>query len=318
MEKSKDKVNFYSLLYIDQNEKHINLKPNFDPISIYLGCGASLQHSMKRFGFSHTILTNDVNRLDEISKKIGLTVSCKEFSFNRFVPPKIRFRSAHYKLDVIKSAGEGNLGNNVCILDLDMLMISSVSSHFLLNGELLGYDISNETYNSYSDNDVLDAFHALGVDVESHRPKWWGGEFISGPAEKFKLLSEVIEKIYPHYCKVANGLFHQGDEMVVSAALDILSKKIGKPVIHDRKIVSRWWSARTSHKPDKLRVSLQHAFLHLPADKNILASRTTRAPTNAIMIMKLIAILAAKAWLRKLINPMLNYRNGEKKFSPRI
>lgn len=311
-------VNFYSLLFVAHGERHANLEAAEDAVEIYLRCGALLQQSMAAFGLDHTVLTNDLDTLQFLSASKSIPIRMQGFKFDRSVPHGIGFRAAHNKLDVLRAFGEGAFGDRVCLCDLDMVMLNPLPPDLETAQQLLGYDISDQTTVPYGAENVSSAFSTLGVPPLNHPPVWWGGEFLAGQAEHFKMLSRTVEGIYPRYAAAAPSLFHQGDEMVVSAALAILETQQNSAPIADARLVSRWWSARTLSRGPALSKAMRSGLLHLPADKDILAKLQRNGVGASELKGALWHDLIRKTRSRRWLNPLLNALRKEKKFAPEL
>jgi hypothetical protein len=137
------------------------------------------------------------------------------------------------------------------------------------------YDISDQVIPAYGRYIVTrDLESVSGLESEG---RWSGGEFLTGTPGFFSVLMEEIDRVYPRYLERIGSLFHVGDEIVVSAALERVRKN-GTYVADAGTlgIVGRFWNADLAH-PQKPFDYFQRCFLvHLPADKEFLAYIATK------------------------------------------
>jgi hypothetical protein len=130
-------------------------------------------------------------------------------------------------------------------------------------------DISNQVYAAYTHERVQRDVRLLSG---GQLAKWFGGEFLFGTTAFFRRLAEELNDIWPEYVVLRHIVHHQGDEMVISAALcrmlerneDILCVQPGYAIV-------RWWNTVTSHRQVGLLSALRSELLHLPSDKNFIA-----------------------------------------------
>lgn len=320
-------LSFYGLLFIEAGEKHTNLKGPEDSILVYLLCGALLYKALKRYGHEFTIVTNNPEALRRLIDANGIDLNVREISFSTIVPSSFNFRSAHRKIDLIAACGRGEMGPRPGILDLDMMMLRQFPALLSSSDYLIGYNIWDQVAPAYGPQRIRDDVSKVcGISADSLE-EWWGGEFLVGPKEHFADLSREIELVYPQYLEIADSLHHQGDEIVVNAALHRLSKTAkwqDEKVIIDGgelEMIGRWWSSRTLSPIAPLTKLAARSMLHLPADKVLLSALSTSDVVFPAVIPKLLKSLSKKTRLRRYLaplNPLFAYHSGPRKYSPRI
>ncbi|BEV02168.1 hypothetical protein [Novosphingobium olei] len=245
-------------------------------VDVYLRNAATLAASAKVADMPFALVSNAAEwvaaRLSGLGLKDAATVLPGDFA--RDVPGGIPFQAAHYKLDLMSMFASGELGDQVALVDLDMV----VQRKFELPDPdaLTVYDIWHHVAPAYGEDRIgvdLDLF-----EVPAGSRHWFGGEFIAGSPARFAELSAEIEKIWPGYVAALGTTHHTGDEMVVTSALLRLAAR-GLPLrdAGELGLVQRWWSARTLSPIPPLSQSIDAAMLHLPADKDYLASRAGQA-----------------------------------------
>ncbi|WP_225205194.1 hypothetical protein [Novosphingobium huizhouense] len=240
-------------------------------VDVYLRNAATLAASARVADMPFRLVSNAPEWLEARLAGLGLAGAAEVIAgaFAREVPGGIPFQAAHYKLDLLSMFGTGALGEQVALVDLDMV----VQRKFALPDPdaLYVYDIWDHVASAFGD--VLS--RDLGkFDVPAGNHRWYGGEFIAGSPANFAVLSAEIEAIWPHYLAALGTTHHTGDEMVVTSALLRLAAR-GFPLREAGSLgfVQRWWSARTRTRIQPLARSLDAAMLHLPADKDYLAAR---------------------------------------------
>jgi hypothetical protein len=273
---SEKHVTFYSLFYLDESVVDISINLRSKQSSkyiVYLENAITLSKSLSRYGCSHILIVNDKKIISSMLENIGCLgeIKLQQIDFSLKVPAGINFYSAHFKIDVIKFLSQLE-GYNV-LLDLDVIAINPPSSLFYLyvkNNIPLYYDITDQVIPAYGSDIILSDMKKISPNVIESR--WSGGEFLAGDAKFFDLLYKEVMSFYSNYVKSYKLLHHQGDEMLVSVALQIMKTKhqiyiadAGTPGI-----IYRYWSSRPKH-PQKTLNYMDYVFLlHLPSDKDLL------------------------------------------------
>lgn len=272
---------FYGLLYLDAaTSGGVNLARRADAIDTYLRCAATCHGSFAAQGVAFSLITNDADLVRARLDALGCgAIGVVEIPFQAVVPPGTSFYAAHFKLDVLRAFARGDLGTHVGLVDIDCVLQRPLS----LSDALSVYEISEQIYPAYGIARVrADLERIAGIAVE--RPLWFGGEFIAGPSERFRTLTQAVDACLPRYLGALDALHHVGDEMVVTAAihramadgLAVDDLGCGSPG-RGAQIV-RWWSSRTYHRQVSLTDAATCAILHLPSDKGFLAAQVGKAP----------------------------------------
>jgi hypothetical protein len=317
---NQEKPTFYGLLFVDQETSdHVNLgKTHVDPFETYMRCAATCAASLAFHNQEFHLITNReeyVRGRMKISKLRDVSVIGHQFSLK--VPPKIPFYSAHFKLDVVEAFGRGHFGEYVGLIDIDTVMCAPLNLPLIAQKTIISYDITEQMISEYGDYGQLrrDLERVSGATVNS--PRWFGGEFLLGHMESFRLISEQVARMWPRYVDTIPELRHVSDEMLLSAALAALPG-IGIVDAGDSGLLTRWWTARTAFKQSPFEQVLKRSILHLPSDKPFLASWADRSfdPTAFIAAYKRSA--RVKLALRRIYNTSRRLLVGEKKFVARI
>jgi|TARA_B110000908_G_scaffold164335_1_gene212248 hypothetical protein len=327
MYKEKDKshaISLYSLLYIEDDERHANIGSTSDVISTYLNCGFLLHRSLMRFGHSLTIVTNKPTLVREMMEQEEIDLEVVQIEFTLHVPSTLKFRSAHRKIDLISAFGSGQLGARPGYLDLDMVMLNKLPFSTIDDECLIGYNIWHHVAPAYGADKIrYDVAKISGCNADDLK-QWWGGEFLIGPRESFAMLSKQIDVIYSQYLKIASELHHQGDEMVVTAALHSLARDNAEGISDfiadggNMGAVGRWWSSRTLSRIEPLGNLINCSIIHLPADKDILSE----LGANPILYGKglaryLTGRLRRKTRWKRLLRPIFALAYS-RKFTPKL
>ena len=266
---------YFGMLYLGSStERHANLaRRTRDPAAIYLNCANLCAASIRASGGSFTLITNDAERLRRCAATLGLDqVTLIEHPFRWEAPETARFKSAHYKLELIEAFGRGQYGSHVALVDIDTVMLRPIKFSQDAALGLSAYDMTHDVFASHGRDVVVGDLERLcGRSLDD--PRWYGGEFIAGKAHHFEKLSRRVMEVWPRYIEMHRRLHHVGDEIVTSAALNLL--RSGGEAIDDvggEGGVVRWWSSRTLHKQVTLAEALTRGLLHLPSDKAYLAA----------------------------------------------
>lgn len=264
----------YGLLHVAPYRAHANLRSAAaDPIDVYLQCASLCAASVAAAGGSFALITNDAERLEKRRQALGL--GGPEFVEQQFhwpVPPGIAFYSAHFKLEVIEAFAAGAFGDLVGLIDIDTVLVRPLRLGALPDGALAVYDITETERAAFGRELVCDDLAAVaGCRLEDAR--WYGGEFIVGAPAAFAAIAQEVRACWPNYVAAIGSLNHVGDEMVVSPAIDRARQKGLSTINVDRPGgVTRWWTARTESPIRPFREIEDRSLLHLPSDKEFLAS----------------------------------------------
>ena len=267
-------MNFYSLFYIAKKDSNPNLiyNNNDEKFKIYLNNASNLYLSLKKIGYNLILLTNNPKKIRE---NLKYNIKVINLNFKTAVPKKIKFYSAHFKLDVFKYLSKKN-GYN-CLLDLDIIAINRPPRIFKKNVKKktnMLYNL-NQNYNDLNNDHNKSIIKSLKYcnKLNDNTAEWYGGEFIAGSNFFFKKIYTESNKLLNNYLKYFKILHHQGDEMIVNSAIQKLkkNKKFKYKDISNEKIITRYWSINTLHKQKDINFHLKNFLIHLPADKKFLS-----------------------------------------------
>jgi hypothetical protein len=265
-----------ALLIVDRDsETFANLKSARGASDIYIRCAALLAKSSHAAGYPVTLFTNEEALIRERFEALGVDgpVRIEQRMFVSRLDRSVQHRSAHHKLDVIRELALGEDDRISMLVDLDAVFMRPLRPSELPNVRQIGcYDISSmmrAESAGRSDDDIRN----LTRRFRDSSPRWFGGEAIAGSAAKFRELVGYLDQVEPHYWELRDWLYHTGDEAPVSSALNLYLAKGGAiSEMGDRRAIVRWWTASRPFRQPDFAALLDRAILHLPADKEFLAS----------------------------------------------
>ena len=208
-----------------------------------------------------------VVRLTTSGVKNGLTFDVEEIPFCLDVPRGMGFYSAHHKIDAYRYLA--TLDDTYSfLLDNDVVCLGKMPDYV---PELIARDAA--IYYSYpicrvENHDVKVMQHIAG-EGKIVTGLWVGGEFLAGSASFFADLWATVMSFADRYFEMRDSVFHQGDEMLASIAIEELMLG-GRHLLVDGGpigIVYRYLSVY-EHKPIDYYSSW---FAHLICDKAFLA-----------------------------------------------
>jgi hypothetical protein len=312
-----DDMRFYGLLYIDErNNKNSNLGRGIDPIDIYIRCASLCSKAFRSAGAAFHLITNNeqlVRQRLAIMKLADVVVLGHGFSLT--VPKKVPFYSAHFKLDLLHSFGRGELGQRIGLIDLDTVLLRRLP----FSASLAAYDISDQVFPAYGKHRVVSDLELVSGRSFSN-PRWYGGEFVTGSAADFAIISHYMSLCWPRYLTNISSLHHNSDEMALSCALN-MARADGVEIVDygQARIVARWWTTHTRHKQPPFDSVTGAALLHLPADK-VFLSREADYQFDSIAFLSRFRPYARKRILRRAVSGAAAtlLRKQEKSFIPRL
>lgn len=261
-------LTFYTMLYIKDDNLTANNAVN-DHLNIlgYIKCCKLLSESLQEKGIPLVVLSNK----PEIIRIYEPALTTEQASFDLAVPQKIKFYSAHYKIEVFRHLAQKESGYFI-LVDNDVVCINDIPENLkiILEKQLpVYYDITSQCYPAYGKGKIIaDKSAVMG---EKSVGNWAGGEFIGGTASFYKALYQQCMAYWPIYVNFYREYHHQGDEMVLSCAIEqyLLS---GHPLIDVGSFggIARHWSIKTKHIARPIEALLDHFLWHLPADKEYL------------------------------------------------
>lgn len=313
----------YGLLHVSERQgKHINLRAKrADPIDVYLRCAQLCSMSMQRFGVDFALITNRVEALTQRAEVLGLhAIKLRQHRFSIEIPAGLPFYSAHHKLDVVRALGSGDFGEWVGLVDIDTVLCDHLALEDIGQQDLWAYDISDQVMPQYGGDVVArDIDSVAGEKLKSHR--WYGGEFLVGGRRGFEKLSAIIDLFLPRYFQLCTTgkLHHIGDEMIVSSALNAM--KIPGIKILDagkKKLVTRWWTARTNVEQLRFSAVSDCSLLHLPADKEFLSGVATEPFEPADFKLEFRKYASNRLRLRRMYSAVQSLVSSERKYVGRL
>jgi len=263
--------------FSDRDGNRVNSKAHSggELFDLYIRNAVVLALTLKRHGYGFILHTNNTALCGELLDEEGRAlVGVREIEAHYSPPEDIKFYSAHQKLNLYRTLA-GEVGNVHCVVDLDMVMLKKLPDWL---GDIwnrgLGavYDISCQVLPSVGHERVRsDLARLTGFSSEG---RWFGGEFISGTPAFWAKLCARIESYWPAYLANYQGLSHQGDEALSSAAFQVLGHAdIIAVDVGTFDVVKRHWSVCTHHQQPSLCGYMDKiSMLHLPADKPFIAS----------------------------------------------
>ena len=310
-----DASRFYGLLYIDRKQdRHVNLRNSADPIAVYAGCASLLAASARAAGESFTVLTNALAELRSVVEAAGFPpFDCREMAFDLDLPPNTRFFQAHHKLCVLEALGSGDFGSFVGLVDIDAVMQAPLSKRLGRAPGIHVYAIDE----GLADARIGDLDFLIGPSEGQRR--WYGGEFIAGDSVSMQRLATTCMALLPRYLDVLPRLLHVGDEMILSAAVNLMEQE-GAPIrdVGSERIVARWYSSRLRVAEEPLTQALDATIVHLPTDKTFLCDQARQPFTVKRFRHALVRHAFGKSLVRSLVNPVLNLAKGENKYAPSV
>jgi hypothetical protein len=265
-----------ALLIVDrESEVFANLRSASDAGKVYVRCAALLAKSAAAAGYPVTIFTNEDAFVRRRFEALGVdgSVRIEQRDFISRLDRTVTHRSAHHKLDILRELAKGEDGPISMLVDLDAVFIRPLRPSELPNPRQIGcYDITTmmrAESSGRSDSDIRN----LTLRFKDTGPRWFGGEVIAASASKFRELIGYLDEVEQRYWDLRPQLYHHGDEAPVSSALNLYLARGGAiNEMGDRRAILRWWTASRPFQQPDFATSLDRAILHLPADKEFLAS----------------------------------------------
>lgn len=301
---------FYTLLYIDAEYHSLSnngISGGFDKqMKTFIKCCEVLNKSLIYFtNHELIVLTNKKSYIENISKEL----KCVEIEFNFEVPRDIKFFAAHHKIDVYKYFSGLDDTDYSILIDTDVLCINKMPLNLIncINSNIpVYYDITEQVYPAYGRETIIKDKEVL-MSEDKSTGLWAGGEFIGGDSEFFKLLYNEIELIKENYLNIYKNLHHQGDEMLVSSALEKIMRNKYVCNVGLFGGIGRYWSVKTQHVQNYWRSYVNNFLLHLPADKKYIATinyidnRLIKKYENYLNKKSIFSLIILKKIIKKII-----------------
>jgi hypothetical protein len=298
----------YSLLYLERAQSSSIMDLYAETYEqkrmFYLKCAVNLSRSLQKRGIPFTLLTNNDKEVHDALTQMGysnsLNVSCIDFQL--LVPDGLYYYSTHFKLDVFRYFASLDTSSYIGLIDLDMIAVSDlpICLKNLIDARIpVCYDISDQLIPAFGHDIILRDMQRLSPDICAGR--WYGGEFILGSPSFFANLNRESQVIYDRYIAITDELFHKGDEMITSVALERIQRN-GNYIADGGTlgIVGRFFSVPTVKHPQKSFKYFENCFLlHLPVDKELLATLNPDLVENRSEFIRHYKTYLMSSWIRK-------------------
>jgi len=273
-------MRFYTLIHICEEENSIHnnsfVRDFDDQINLYFTCAKQLHRSLQQAGKELVVLTNNKGFLKKLNRD-NYAIEILELNFNLQVPSGIHFYSQLFKVELFKHLATFT-DDYIGLIDCDMICINPLPPNFenIIEYKFpMYYDITDQVTPAYGadtivkDKQKLNKMKSVGL--------WSGGEFLAGPPAFFEVLYQEILKIKDEYSRDFKTYHHQGDEMLISVAIENLRLHNNVKIIDAGalSIIARYWSPKTLHVQKPIKAYAQHFLLHMPSDKRFIAGLKT-------------------------------------------
>lgn len=299
---------FYGLLYLAENQSSsimdIYAETYEQKRRFYLKSAINLARSLLQRGVNFVLLTNNKQQIQadlrELHAENDLTVEAIDFQL--YVPDGLFYYSTHFKLDVFRYFAALEPGKYVGLIDLDMVAVSDLPTCFenLIQAKIpVYYDVSDQLIPAFSHAVILRDMQRLAPDICEGR--WCGGELIAGTASFFAALSAECDEIYERYLAAVDEIFHKGDEMITSIALERLRRRgIYSADAGTLGIIGRFFSMPNIRHPQKSFKYFENCFLlHLPVDKDWLGKLHPEQVEKRDVFLKHYKSYLSTVWMRR-------------------
>jgi hypothetical protein len=271
-------IHLFSLIHVEEGESsapNVKTSNHEQLLELYVRNAITLARSLARAGIRFTVACAEPELIDGIARRYGgADLAIQRIHLGLDIPSGIPFYAAHYKIDLFRQLGTVADSEYLGIVDCDVIALGDqppALARLVESGTPLVYDITDQVVPAYGRDVVVGDLEKLTGGT--HATRWFGGEFLAGPAAFFRALCDEIERSWPVYVDMWRGLHHHGDEILVSAAVERL-RSCGLYVEDAGAlgIVRRHWSIPTTHPQPPFDSGRPVFLLHLPADKAFLAS----------------------------------------------
>lgn len=300
-------MKFCSLLYIADVVDSVNMvvKSSDRKIAIYVNNALLLAASLGRLGHRLTLLTNNEKFLSSVLARLrpdGCNIDVVELSFDLSVPAGIGFYSAHYKIDVFRYFGEFP-GEYFFLIDLDIVAIhfsEKIWAELVKSKSIAVFDITDSVIQECGFDVVFDDLRLINANAVF--PRWYGGELVGGTGLFFLSLYSAVINLFPFYLNSYERLHHQGDEIIVSAAMaNICFDGHAIVDVGALGLVSRYWSGLPRYSQKNFLFSRKSNLLHLPQDKVFLSNFADRFNCE-FDVGRFLSLYARYLFVRKIRN----------------
>tara|TARA_B110000027_G_C16069441_1_gene278298 strand:- start:321 stop:1250 length:930 start_codon:yes stop_codon:yes gene_type:complete len=308
----KQKITFYGLLHINDNDNNLNFKFNdsAQKINIYFLNAILLAKSLKSKKFDFVLLTNNKTYLQNLNKH-EFSMNIEEINFKTQVIKESHFSSCHYRIDLFRFFSSKN--NYSALIDLDVVSINDFSANLsnLIDEKRAVFinDISNNVIPAYGIEKIKKNLElVLGGETEL---KWYGGDLFLGPPEFFGELYNAVIFTYENFKKNFHLLKDQTDELFISAAIEIVRKKKKFNILNSREygLLDRYWSVNTKHRQKSFYELKKNFLIHFPADKIFLSKIALDEYSNNFFVKSYIKYaMSIKKIVKNFLSKIYNFK----------
>jgi hypothetical protein len=273
---------------------------------LYVRNTITLWRSLDRAGIAFTLICSEPRRVRTTAARFGASdLELHAIPFPLEIPFGIPFYSAHHKIDVFRHLASLPERSYVGVVDLDVIALGDLPTTLARvaeHGTPLAYDITDQVAPAFGrDVIVRDLETITGAASEG---RWFGGEFLAGRPSFFRSLVREVDRCYAVYVREWRQLHHQGDEILTSGALATLRRHgLELADAGTLGIARRYWSVVTRHPQPKFDDVPPAFLMHLPADKNFLATLHADEQVDAVRFL-----VAYRRHLRRRAMPNLARR----------
>ncbi len=280
-------LTFYGLLHVALDELgpvNARNRQASESLRMYLRNALLLARSLRMQHLPFVLLTNQPDTLEACAREEGYAATIQAIPFPELVPKGTLFYSAHHKINVFRWLGTRAPDAYSILVDIDVICAKSLPAAFIegINAGIPAvYEIGAQVHPAFGRDVVIRDLTRL-----TGKPStglWYGGEFIGGTAAFFGSLSDRIAEILPRYLGQISGMHHVGDEILTSAALELLIDD-GLSCMDGgtRHAITRFWNRTTLHAQAPVSRLDAYSLLHLPADKELLARTLARSDAEIL------------------------------------
>lgn len=301
-----------ALVFIDETSAGSPNKRRPGALS-YVEQAVTLNRSLRALGLPRLTVVSNVPRfieryLEDLAPDVRPTVQplLPSLSLSR----NTRFYSAHFKLDLLEQIGSSMPdGTLLMLLDTDVFAFRPLSGDLLRRCAETGvgaFDISDQEFSAYGSRRVV-ADLEMVAGRRLLNPRWFGGECLLVTSSLIKELMPFARECFLRYVDALPHLNHQGDEMFMSAALNLLSEK-NRPIIDvgTYRLVGRHWSGN-GHRD--LRWFKGCSLVHLPDCKELLERQARARVLSADRLWRSLVLRHA---LNRLVWPVKQRRRNHR------
>jgi hypothetical protein len=276
-----------SLVFLDEQASGSPNSRDGEPLS-YIAQAVTLNRSLLAAGLPRlTVVSYATGVIGDYLSRLAAEwrPTVRQLRSSLELSKETSFYAAHFKIDLLEQmAATLTDGQLLLLLDTDVIARHGLPTELLQRCRAAGagvFDITDQECSAYGATRVVaDLERVAGRTL--HNPRWFGGEFLLATRSFIGQLIPLARACFSRYRDLLPELNHQGDEVFISAAINILSDE-GHPrfELGAYRAVGRHWSGNTHRDLQWFR---QYAFLHLPDRKAELAKLAARPAFRAARV----------------------------------